>query len=79
LILSHNFIYSTLHFCSQKKKVAAGILVLAPQLESNLTHKKFWQKDEVKGVLADGNASNMLIVVHAVSEASKYSPHKHNT
>jgi len=33
----------------------------------------------VKGILADGNTGNRLIVVHAVSEASKYNPHKHNT
>jgi len=72
---SHNFIYSTLHFCSQKKKLAAGIPVLAPWLASNLTYKKFWQQNEVKGILADGNTGNRLIVVHAVSEASKYSPH----
>jgi hypothetical protein len=49
LSLSLNF-YSTLHFCSQKKKVAAGTLVLSPVLASNLTYKKFWQKNEVKGI-----------------------------
>ena len=70
---SHNFIYSTLRFCSQKK-VAAGTLVLAPRLASNLTYKELWQQNEVKGILGDGNTGNRLIVVHAVSEASKYSP-----
>jgi len=42
---SYNFIYSTLHFCSQKKKVVAGTLVLAPWLASSLTYKKFLQKN----------------------------------
>jgi 5-deoxy-D-glucuronate isomerase len=55
------------------------IIVLAPWLARNLTYKKFWQKNEVKGILADGNTGNRLIVVHVVSEAGKYSPHKHNT
>jgi hypothetical protein len=67
---SHNFIYSTLHFCSQKKKLAAGIPVLAPWLASNLTYKKFWQQNEVKGILADGNTGNRLVVSQASSEDS---------
>jgi hypothetical protein len=36
--------------------------------DSNLIFKKSWQTAEVKGVLADGNAENRLIVVHAGSE-----------
>jgi hypothetical protein len=37
-------------------------------IDSNLTFKKCWQTDEVKGVLADGSAKNRPTVVHAGSE-----------
>jgi hypothetical protein len=37
-------------------------------IESHLTFEEFWQTDEVKGVLADGNAQNRLTVFHARSE-----------
>jgi len=37
-------------------------------IDSNLSLKKCWQTDEVKGVSADGKAGNRVIAVHAGSE-----------
>lgn len=37
-------------------------------VESNLKFKKFWQTDEVKGILADDSTKNRLIVFHTGSE-----------
>jgi hypothetical protein len=36
-------------------------------VDSNLTFKKCWQSEEVKGVCTDGNARKRLIMVHAGS------------
>jgi hypothetical protein len=38
-------------------------------VDSNLTFKKCWQSEEVKGLCTDGNAGKRLIMVHAGSHA----------
>jgi hypothetical protein len=38
-------------------------------VDSNLTYKMCWQSEEVRGLCADENASNRLIMVHVGSSA----------
>jgi len=42
--------------------------LLETRIDSNLSLKKCWQTDEVKGVSAGGKAGNRVIAVHAGSE-----------